>query len=111
MSEPTVRIQKIRRDTVKIRLIVFGALAALLLIGVAVFILSGGAAAVRNASMLSVSSLAVMLGIPAAGVAPLFGVDQILDLARTASNAIGDVSVCVIVANRENELDLETYAS
>ena len=33
MSEPTVRIQKIRRDTVKTRLIIFGTLAALLLIG------------------------------------------------------------------------------
>ena len=33
MSEPTVRIQKIHRDTVKIRLIIFGTLAALLLIG------------------------------------------------------------------------------
>ena len=33
MSEPTVRIQKVRRNTLKIRLIVFGALAAGLLIG------------------------------------------------------------------------------
>lgn len=33
MSEPTVRVQKVRRDTLKIRLIVFGTLAALLLIG------------------------------------------------------------------------------
>ena len=33
MSEPTVRIQKVRRDTLKIRLLFFGALAALLLIG------------------------------------------------------------------------------
>ena len=33
MSEPTVRIQKTRRDTVKIRLIIFGTLAVLLLIG------------------------------------------------------------------------------
>ena len=33
MSEPTVRIQKIHRDTVKIRLIIFSTLAALLLIG------------------------------------------------------------------------------
>ena len=32
MSEPTVRVQKIRRDTVKIRLIVFGALALLLVL-------------------------------------------------------------------------------
>ena len=33
MSEPTVRIQKTHRDTVKIRLIIFGTLAVLLLIG------------------------------------------------------------------------------
>ena len=33
MNEPTVRIQKSRRDTVKIRLIIFGTLAAMLLIG------------------------------------------------------------------------------
>ena len=32
MSEPTVRIQKIKKDTVKTRLIVFGTLAAILLI-------------------------------------------------------------------------------
>ena len=32
MTEPTVRIQKIRKDTVKIRLIVFGTLAVLLLL-------------------------------------------------------------------------------
>ena len=33
MSEPSVRIQKTHRDTVKIRLIIFGTLAVLLLIG------------------------------------------------------------------------------
>ena len=33
MSEPTIRIQKVQRNTLKIRLIVFGALAAVLLIG------------------------------------------------------------------------------
>ena len=33
MKEPTVRIQKIRRDSVKMRLIIFGTLAVLLLLG------------------------------------------------------------------------------
>lgn len=83
----------------------------LVLIGAAVFILSGGAAAVHNAGMLSVSSLAVLLGVPSTVIVPLFGVDQILDLTRTASNAVGDVSVCVIVANQENELDKDVYIS
>ncbi len=81
----------------------------MLLIGLTAFLLSGGAAAVQNSGMLSVSSLAVLLGIPTSGIALLFGVDQILDLTRTASNAIGDVAVCVIVAEKENELDLDTY--
>ena len=83
----------------------------LLQIALMAFILSGGAAAVQNSGMLSVSSLAVLMGIPTTAITLLFGVDQILDLTRTASNAIGDVSVCVIIANRENELDLEAYAS
>ena len=81
----------------------------MVLIGITAFLLSGGAAAVQNSGMLSVSSLAVMLGIPTSGIALLFGVDQILDLTRTASNAIGDVAVCVIVAEKENELDMDTY--
>ena len=82
----------------------------MLLIAVMAFVLSGGAAAVQNSGMLSVSSLAMMMGIPTTALALIFGVDQILDLTRTASNAIGDVAVCVIVANKENELDLDTYS-
>ena len=81
----------------------------MLLIALMAFILSGGAAAVQNSGMLSVSSLAIMMGIPPTALALIFGVDQILDLVRTGSNAIGDVAVCVIIANKENELDLETY--
>ena len=83
----------------------------MLLIGFTAFILSFGAAAVQNSGMLSVSSLAMMMGIPTTAITLLFGVDQILDLSRTASNAIGDVAVCVIIANQENELDAEEYLS
>ena len=76
---------------------------------ISAFILSGGAAAVQNSGMRSVSSLALLMGIPPTALALLFGVDQILDLTRTASNAIGDVAVCIIIAKLENELDVETY--
>ena len=81
----------------------------MLLIGFTAFVLSFGAAAVQNSGMLSVSSLALMMGIPTTAITLLFGVDQILDLTRTASNAIGDVAVCVIMANQEQELDVEEY--
>lgn len=80
-------------------------------IGLMALLLSGGAAAVQNSGMLSVSSLSVMMGIPTSAISLLFGVDQILDLTRTASNAIGDVSVCVIISKQENELDQQTYRS
>lgn len=72
-------------------------------------ILSAGASAVQNSGMVSVSSLATTLGIPSSGLGLLFGVDQILDLTRTASNAIGDVAVCLIVANQEHEVDSAAY--
>ena len=78
-------------------------------IGFVAFVLSAGASAVQNSGMVSVSSLATTLGIPYSGLGVLFGVDQILDLTRTASNAIGDVAVCIIIAKLENELDVETY--
>ena len=77
----------------------------IILIAFVAFVLSAGASAVQNSGMVSVSSLSTTLGIPRSGIGLLFGVDQILDLWRTASNAIGDVAVCVIVANLENELD------
>ena len=82
----------------------------MLMIAFVAFVLSAGASAVQNSGMVSVSSLATTLGIPSTALGLLFGVDQILDLTRCASNAIGDVAVCVIVARQERELDMEVYA-
>ena len=82
---------------------------SMLVIAFVAFVLSAGASAVQNSGMVSVSSLASTLGIPSLAIGLLFGVDQILDLTRTASNAIGDVAVCVIVANREKELNHMEY--
>ena len=84
-------------------------LQTVLVISFVAFVLSAGASAVQNSGMVSVSSLASTLGIPYSGLGVLFGVDQILDLTRTASNAIGDVAVCIIIAKMENELDIDAY--
>jgi Na+/H+-dicarboxylate symporter len=37
------------------------------------------------------------MGIPAAGVAILLGVDRILDMCRTAVNVTGDLTACVVM--------------
>ena len=82
---------------------------AILTIAFVAFILSAGAAAVQNSGMVAVSSMATTLGAPATAIGLLFGVDQVLDLSHTASNAIGDAAVCVIVGQMENELDRTEY--
>ena len=44
------------------------------------------------------------VGGPAAGIALILGVDRILDMARTAANVTGDVTVSAIVAASEGQL-------
>ena len=44
------------------------------------------------------------IGVPAAGIALILGVDRILDMARTAANITGDVTVAAIVAASEGQL-------
>ena len=46
------------------------------------------------------------VGIPAEGIALIFGVDRILDMCRTVVNVTGDAAVAVIVASSENELSI-----
>ena len=63
-----------------------------------------GTAAVPSAG---VGMLVVILetgGVPAAGIALILGVDRILDMARTAANVTGDVTVSAIVAASEGQL-------
>ncbi len=47
------------------------------------------------------------MGIPAAGVALLLGVDRILDMCRTAINVLGDVVMCCVTDRFISETDLD----
>ena len=78
---------------------------------VAVFIISIGASAVQNSSIVSLSSVVVMMGISPGALGMLLGIDQFLDMFRTASNVIGDIAATIIVAYWENNIDKETYLS
>ncbi|MCK1796618.1 dicarboxylate/amino acid:cation symporter [Streptomyces sp. XM4193] len=51
------------------------------------------------------------LGLPLEGVGLLLAIDPILDMIRTATNVAGQAAVPVLVAAREEILDLETYNS
>jgi Na+/H+-dicarboxylate symporter len=48
------------------------------------------------------------VGIPAAGVALILGVDRLLDMARTAVNVAGDMTACVVLDRFIGEVAAET---
>lgn len=63
-----------------------------------------GAAAVPSAGVIMLVVILETIGVPAAGIALILGVDRILDMARTAANITGDVTVAAIVAASEGQL-------
>ncbi|GAA3509280.1 dicarboxylate/amino acid:cation symporter [Georgenia daeguensis] len=87
-------------------------------LGVTDYLLIAFVSVVGSAATAGLTGATVMLtltlstlGLPLEGVGLLLAIDPILDMGRTAVNVAGQVLVPVIVAKRENILDLEQYAS
>lgn len=55
-----------------------------------------GSPATPGAGIIILSMVLEGVGIPAAGIGLLLGVDRILDMSRTAVNVMGDVVTCVV---------------
>jgi Na+/H+-dicarboxylate symporter len=70
-----------------------------------------GAAGVPSAGIVMLAAVLTQVGLPVDGIALILAVDRLLDMTRTVVNVSGDAAVTMIVARRENELDLETYRS
>jgi len=66
-----------------------------------------GTAAVPGAGIIMLVIILEAVGVPSAGIALILGVDRILDMIRTVVNITGDSSVAVIVANSENQLNIQ----
>ncbi len=64
---------------------------------------SVGAAGVPGAGMVTLAMVLTAIGVPAAGIALVIGVDRILDMFRTATNIIGDSAVTACMARIEGE--------
>ena len=87
-------------------------------LGVTDYLLIAFVSVVGSAATAGLTGATVMLtltlstlGLPLEGVGLLLAIDPILDMGRTAVNVAGQVLVPVIVAKRENILDVEKYAS
>ncbi|HUX66460.1 MAG TPA: cation:dicarboxylase symporter family transporter [Terriglobales bacterium] len=62
---------------------------------------SKGVAGVSRAAIVVLAATAITLGLPLAGVALLLGVDQFLDMGRTAVNVLGNCLAAAVVARWE----------
>jgi Na+/H+-dicarboxylate symporter len=65
---------------------------------------SKGIAGVPRASLVVVAAVLPMFGLPEAGLLLILGIDQILDMGRTATNVIGNSLATAVVAKWEGEL-------
>ncbi|MGF6952421.1 proton glutamate symport protein [Neobacillus sp. B4I6] len=70
-----------------------------------VILLSKGVAAVPSAIMVTIMSALTALGLPLEGIAVLMAVDYIMDMARTATNVVGNSLATIIMAKSEGLFD------
>ena len=62
-----------------------------------------GIAAVPRASLVVLSGTLATFGLPLEGIAVILGVDELMDMARTATNVLGNCLATVVVAKWEGE--------
>jgi Na+/H+-dicarboxylate symporter len=65
---------------------------------------SKGIAGVPRASLVVIAATLNQFGIPEAGMVLLIGIDQFLDMARSATNVVGNSVATAVVAKWEGEL-------
>ena len=68
------------------------------------FVSSKGTAGVARASLVIVLAVAGSFHLPMEPIFLLFGIDQLMDMGRTAVNVLGNCLACVVIARWEGEL-------
>jgi len=68
-------------------------------------IVSVGVAAVPSASLVTLSVVLGVVGLPAEGIALILATDRLFDMARTAVNVTGDATVSVVVDKWEGRFN------
>jgi Na+/H+-dicarboxylate symporter len=72
---------------------------------------SKGVAAVPRASLVVITGTLAMFGLPVEGVALILGIDQFLDMGRTATNVIGNSVATSVITKWEGMLEAEEPAN
>ncbi len=72
---------------------------------------SKGTAGVARASLLIVFAAASSFHLPTEPLFLLFGIDQLMDMGRTAVNVLGNCLACVVIARWEGEFPARAHGS
>ncbi len=67
---------------------------------------SKGIAAVPRASLVVITGTLAMFGLPVEGVAIILGIDQFLDMGRTATNVVGNAVATSVITKWEGMLEV-----
>lgn len=78
-----------------------------LAIAFTLMITSKGVAAVPRASLIVLIATAEQFGLPVFIIAAILGIDELMDMARTSINVIGNCLATVVIAKWEGEFDEE----
>ena len=78
-----------------------------LIIAFTLMITSKGVAAVPRASLIILIATADQFGLPVFIIAAILGIDELMDMARTSVNVIGNCLATVVIAKWEGEFDEE----
>jgi proton glutamate symport protein len=82
-------------------------LADQLVMMLVLLVASKGVAGVPRSSLVVLSGTLVTFGLPLEGVAVILGVDELMDMARTTVNLIGNCLATAVMGRWEGELDLD----
>src|SRR5256714_13220075 len=85
-------------------------LAQQLMMMLTLMLTSKGVAAVPRASLVILSGTLVTFGLPLEGVALILGVDELMDMARTTVNLVGNCLASAVMARWEGQLEVRTTA-
>lgn len=78
-----------------------------LLIGLTLILTSKGVAGVPRASLVILLGTAASFGLPTWPILAIIGIDELMDMARTTVNVIGNGLASCVIARSEGELDTQ----
>ena len=78
---------------------------------VSIIVLSMGAPGIPGSGLICLSVLLAQMNVPVEAIGLVMGIDALVGMFRTVGNCLSDVVVSVIVARKEQALDMKTYNS